>query len=70
VVPARVSPLSGQPDRRDLAFMVNSTYFWFDHEVDQNFVELTIAGRSPDAPPLERRRCPPTAGWCSESGVP
>ncbi|MCU1650224.1 MAG: hypothetical protein JWQ60_1373 [Pseudonocardia sp.] len=43
---------------RDLAFMVNSTHFWFDHEFDQNFVELTIAGRSPDAPPLERRRCP------------
>ncbi|MDT7696982.1 MAG: hypothetical protein QOI75_6349, partial [Pseudonocardiales bacterium] len=28
----------------DLAFMVNSTYFWFDHEVDQKFVELTTAG--------------------------
>jgi hypothetical protein len=26
------------------AFMVNSTYFWFDHEFDQNFVELTTAG--------------------------
>ncbi|HEY2101239.1 MAG TPA: hypothetical protein VGH72_32575, partial [Pseudonocardia sp.] len=51
-VPARVSPLSGQPDPRDLAFIVNSTYFWFDHEFDQNFVELTIAGRSPDSPPL------------------
>ncbi|MCU1650406.1 MAG: hypothetical protein JWQ60_1555, partial [Pseudonocardia sp.] len=22
--------------------MVNSTYFWFDHEFDQNFVELTM----------------------------
>jgi hypothetical protein len=42
VVRARVSPLSGRPEPRDLAFMVNSTYFWFDHEFDQNFVELTI----------------------------
>jgi hypothetical protein len=51
--------------------MVNSTYFWFDHEFDQNFVELTIAGRSPDesspgTPPVPT----PTPGWCSESGVP
>jgi hypothetical protein len=27
--------------------MVNSTYFWFDHEVDQNYVELTTVGLSP-----------------------
>jgi hypothetical protein len=71
VVPVRVSPLFGQPDPRGLAFMVNSTYFWFDHEFDQNFVELTIAGRSPEAsspgtPPVPT----PTAGWCSESGLP
>jgi hypothetical protein len=27
--------------------MINSTHFWFDHEVDQNYVELTLVGLSP-----------------------
>jgi hypothetical protein len=69
VDPARPSPQSGQPDPLDLTFMVNSTHFWFDHEIDQNFVELTIVGLSPGCttagtPPVST----PTAGWCSESG--
>jgi hypothetical protein len=51
--------------------MVISTYFWFDHECDQKYVELTTAGRPPGfttrgTPPVST----PTAGWCSESGGP
>jgi hypothetical protein len=56
--PLRVSPLAGQLDPCDLAFMVNSMYFWFDHEVDQNFVELTIASCPTHQKPAMLRRLP------------
>jgi hypothetical protein len=59
VDPARPSPRSGQPDPLDLTFMVNSTYFWFDHEFDQNFVRRvdhcrTVVGMQATGSPIAK----------------